>query len=235
VATALIKLTGFDEAPGVYLLAPEIVAGRGAGSVRLGGEYLACKAAISGVGMLRLAGGQVESLFDDVLPVEVRELPDDLARLDVLLADPALLEPIRAVWDEAGRKRGRPSIPMASFVRLMVVKQRSGWGYETLVREVSDSLHLRRFWLISLTERVSDESTLRKLVRRLGPDVVAELTRLVIAKAVREQRFRGRAMRCDSTVVEADMRYPSDAALAVDATRARARRAPAPPTGSAAA
>jgi hypothetical protein len=30
---------------------------------------------------------------------------------------------------------------MASFVRLMVVKQRTGWGYATLVREVSDSLH----------------------------------------------------------------------------------------------
>lgn len=102
----------------------------------------------------------------------------------------------------------------------MVVKQRSGWGYETPVREVSDSLHLRRFCLISLTERVPDESTVRKLVRRLGPDVVAELSRLVIAKAQREQRFRARAMRCDSTVVEADVRYPSDAALAVDATRA---------------
>jgi hypothetical protein len=43
---------------------------------------------------------------------------------------------------------------MACFVRLMVVKQRTGWGYETLVREVSDSLHLRRFCVISLTERV---------------------------------------------------------------------------------
>jgi IS5 family transposase len=173
--------------------------------------------------MLRLAGGQVESLFDGALPVEVRELPDDLARLDALLADEALLEPIGAAWDRAARERGRPTIPMASFVRLMVVKQRTGWGYETLVREVSDSLHLRRFCLISLTERVPDESTVRKLTRRLGPDVVAELTRLVIAKAQRERRFRARAMRCDSTVVEADVRYPSDAALALDATRALAR------------
>jgi len=173
--------------------------------------------------MLRLAGGQVESLFDDALPVEVRELPGDLARLDALLADSALFEPIGAAWDRAGRDRGRPTIPMASFVRLMVVKQRTGWGYETLVREVSDSLHLRRFCLISLTERVPDESTVRKLTRRLGPDVVADLTRLVIAKAQREQRFRARAMRCDSTVVEADVRYPSDAALAVDATRVLAR------------
>jgi hypothetical protein len=35
--------------------------------------------------MLRLAGGQVESLVDELLPVEVRELPAELAMLDRLL------------------------------------------------------------------------------------------------------------------------------------------------------
>lgn len=69
--------------------------------------------------MLRLAAGQVESLWDEVLAVEVRELPEDLARIDALLGDPALLA----------------TIAMETYVRLMVVKQRSGWGYETLVRE----------------------------------------------------------------------------------------------------
>jgi IS5 family transposase len=130
--------------------------------------------------MLRLAGGQVESLFDQLLPIEVRELPADLAALDRLLADPRLLVPIQQAWEQTARDHGRPTIPMSSFVRLMVVKQRTGWGYETLVREVSDSLHLRRFCLLPLTARVPDESTVRKLVRRLGPETVNELTRLVI-------------------------------------------------------
>jgi IS5 family transposase len=62
-------------------------------------------------------------------------------------------------------------------MRLMVIKQRSGWGNETLVREVSDSLHLRRFCLIPLCERVPDESTIRRLVRRLGPAVIEEICR----------------------------------------------------------
>ena len=119
--------------------------------------------------MLRLSGGQVESLFDLGLPVEVRELPADLAALDGLLADPALLGAGRA---GVGCRRRVVMVVRRSrwtvFVRLMVVKQRSGWGYETLVREVSDSLHLRRFCRIALSERVPDESTVRKLVRRLG-------------------------------------------------------------------
>jgi hypothetical protein len=48
--------------------------------------------------MLRLAGDQVESLFDQLLPVEVRELPEDLAALDRLLADRRLLAPIERAW-----------------------------------------------------------------------------------------------------------------------------------------
>ncbi len=180
--------------------------------------------------MLRLSAGQVESLWDEVLPVEVRELPEDLARIDLLLSDPALLAPIAAHWqaeaEASGRSaagHGRPTIAMETYVRLMVVKQRSGWGYETLVREVSDSLHLRRFCLIGIDCRVPDESTVRKLTRRLGAETVNEITRAVIAKAQHETRFQARAIRVDSTVIEADIRYPSDAMLALQGTRALAR------------
>lgn len=81
----------------------------------------------------------------------------------------------------------------------MVLRAHTGWGYATLVREVSDSLHLRRFYLIPLTDPVPSESTVRKLTRRLGPEVVAELIRGVITLATRERRFAPRAMRTDST------------------------------------
>jgi transposase, IS5 family len=88
---------------------------------------------------------------------------------------------------------------------------------------VSDSLHMRRFCRLGLTERVPDESTVRKLTRRLGAEVVHQITRELIAKARREKRFRPRAARIDSTVVEADVRYPTDAGLASDGVRALAR------------
>jgi hypothetical protein len=71
--------------------------------------------------MLGLSVGRVESLFDLGLPVEVRELPDDLAALDELLGDGALLEPIAAAWDAAAREFGRPTVPMDRHVRLMVI------------------------------------------------------------------------------------------------------------------
>ena len=89
---------------------------------------------------------------------------------------------------------------------------------------MSDSRQLRWFCLLPLTQRVPDESTVRKLVRRLGPETVNELTRVVIGKAQRETRFRARAVRIDATVVEADIRYPTDAALAWQDARALARQ-----------
>jgi IS5 family transposase len=105
----------------------------------------------------------------------------------------------------------------------MVLKARYRWGYRTLVAEVSDSIHLRRFCRISLAERVPDESTVRKLTRRIGAETVSELTRAMIVKACREKRFRPRAVRIDSTVIEADVRYPTDADLASHGVKALAR------------
>lgn len=179
--------------------------------------------------MLVLSGGQAETLFDLGLAVEVAELPADLAALDALLEDRALLAPIEAAWAVGHRDHGRPSVPMDRFVRLMIVKARSGgWGYETLVREVSDSLHLRRFCRIALTDRMPDESTVRKLVKRLGPEVIDEITMAVIAGATErgaERRFIARAARIDSTVVESDIRYPTDLGLAQDAARMLAAEA----------
>lgn len=179
--------------------------------------------------MLTLHADGAESLWDELLPEEVRVLPDDLATLDELLADASLLAPIAIRWErelaQAGRfsGRGRPSLAMDTYVRLMVLKHRCGWGYETLMREVSDSIHLRRFCRLGLSERVPDESTVRKLTRRLGPEVVHQLSRELIQKARREKRFRPRAARIDSTVVEADVRYPTDSGLAADGVRALAR------------
>src|SRR5450755_3595651 len=174
--------------------------------------------------------GQPECLWDEALPIEVRELPDDLAAVDRLLSDPAMFGAIverfrREVIEErrAVLTDGRPTIAMETYVRLMVLKARYRWGYRSLVAGVSDSIHLRRFCRISLVERVPDESTVRKLTRRIGPETLSGLTRTLITSATREKRFRPRAVRIDSTVIEADVKYPTDSGLASHGVRVLAR------------
>ena len=103
---------------------------------------------------------------------------------------------IRDLWVACDRQDGtakltdgRPTIAMVAFVRVMVLKARSGWGHEALVRAVTDSLHLRRFCLIGVGDAVPDESTLRKLCRRLGADTVDGVVHAVIARSVAQTGF----------------------------------------------
>jgi hypothetical protein len=114
---------------------------------------------------------------------------------------------------------------MATYVRLMALKHRHGWGYERLIRRVADSFHLRRFCRVSIVDELPDESTVRKLTRRLGPELVDDLTREVVRLAVKERGFKVRAMRCDSAVQESDIRYPTDCGLAADAVKVVTRAA----------
>src|SRR5712691_11344885 len=116
-----------------------------------------------------------DSLLDELFPEEVKVLSDELAAVDALLDAPEVLAAFRTHWETKALHHGRPSLPMATFVRLMWIKQRTGWGYERLMVQVSDSFQLRRFCRIPLGEDVPDESTVRKLVRRgLVGDVLAE-------------------------------------------------------------
>ena len=86
--------------------------------------------------MFRTVGDQV-SLWEAVLPAELLKLPDELARVDGLLDDPVFFAPFEPFFDP---RRGRPSTPMETYLRLMFLKFRYRLGYESLCREVSDSL-----------------------------------------------------------------------------------------------
>jgi IS5 family transposase len=175
--------------------------------------------------MLTKQAGQVDTIWEVVFPELLRTLPDDLARLDQVLDAPGVLKRFEQHWGRAKLYIGRPSIPMATYVRLMALKHRQGWGYERLVRQVADSFHLRRFCRISIMDQVPDESTIRKLTRRLGPELVDELTQEVLKLAISERGFKVRAMRVDSTVQESDICYPTDSGLAADAVKVLARAA----------
>lgn len=86
--------------------------------------------------MLWTEADQTGSLFDVVLPEPLRDLPRDLAAIDELLKNEAMLAPFRVHWEEevkagliGSTRWGRPTIAMASYVRLMVLKHRYRWGY----------------------------------------------------------------------------------------------------------
>ena len=155
-----------------------------------------------------------ESLWEAVLPAELRELPAELGKVDAILDDDRFLAPFRS---RLTARSGRPTIPIETYLRLMYLKHRYGLGYETLCKEVADSFTWRRFCRIAVDGRVPDPSTLMKLTKRLGPGLLEELDAELLALAVERKVLRSRRLRVDTTVVEADIRSPTDSGLCAHA------------------
>jgi transposase, IS5 family len=155
-----------------------------------------------------------ESLWEAVLPEELRELPPELGKVDGLLDEDRFLEPFRR---RLTATTGRPTIPIETYLRLAYLRHRYDLGWETLGKEVSDSFTWRRFCRIALDGRVPDPSTLMKLTKRLGPGLLEELNAELLALAVEGRVLRSRRLPVDSTVVEADVRSPTDSGLCAHA------------------
>ena len=165
--------------------------------------------------MLRLRDPQ-ESLWDQVLPPQARTLSAELTAVDECLADDRFFAPYRERFHTL---IGRPTVPVETYLRLMYLKHRYRLGYEMLVREVTDSLHWRRFCHLPLEAPVPHPTTLSKLTRKYGPDVVHELNRLLVQHACERKLVRSRKLRVDTTVVQAPIDYPSDIGLLADSAR----------------
>ncbi len=165
--------------------------------------------------MFRTVSDQV-SLWEAVLPPELVKLPDELARVDELLDDPVFFAPFAPFFD---LRVGRPSTPMETYLRLMFLKFRYGLGYESLCREVSDSITWRRFCRIALDGAVPHPTTLMKLNTRCGSAAVAGLNEALLAKAAEAKVLRTNRVRADTTVVPANVCYPTDSGLLAKAIR----------------
>lgn len=165
--------------------------------------------------MFRTVGDQV-SLWEAVLPAELLTLPDELARVDGLLDDPVFFAPFAPFFDP---RMGRPSTPMETYLRLMFLKFRYRLGYESLCREVSDSITWRRFCRIGLDGSVPHPTTLMKLTTRCGSAAVDGLNEALLAKAAQAKLLRTNRIRVDTTVVPANVAYPTDSSLLAKAVR----------------
>src|ERR1700712_1045376 len=163
--------------------------------------------------VLRTVGPQ-GSLFELLLPAGMRVLSGELAEIDVLLDDDRYFRPFRAFFDPV---EGRPSVPIETYLRLMFLKYRFDLGYARLCVQVNDSLSWRRFCRIGLEASVPDESTIRKITRRCGPELIDALNMELLDSAHQRNEVGLDRARVDTTVVEADIKYPTDSGLLTSA------------------
>ena len=154
--------------------------------------------------------GDGPSLWEASLPPELLRLPAELARVDALLDDAAFFAPFAPFFHPV---LGRPCTPVECYLRLMFLKFRYRLGYESLCAEVSDSISWRRFCRIPLDGRVPHPTTLMKLTTRCGQEAVAGLNEALWAKAAGQKLLRTARVRADTTVIGANVAYPTDSGL----------------------
>jgi len=165
--------------------------------------------------MFRTVGDQ-PTLWEAILPDELRRIPEELARVDALLDDPRFFTPFSLFFDP---RQGRPSTPMETYLRLMFLKFRYRLGFESLCREVSDSIMWRQFCRIGIDQPVPHPTTLMKLTTRCGSVAVDGLNETLLAKAAEAKLLRCTRVRVDTTVVPANVAYPTDSGLLAKAVR----------------
>ena len=95
----------------------------------------------------------------------------------------------------------------------MFLKFRYRLGYESLCAEVSDSISWRRFCRIPLDGKVPHPTTLMKLTARCGEAAVAGLNEALLARAAGAKLLRTARVRTDTTVIPANVAYPTDSGL----------------------
>src|SRR3954469_3301377 len=130
--------------------------------------------------MLRTVGDQA-TLWESLLPGEALVMPAELVRVDRLLDDERFFAPYREFFHAT---LGRPSIPIEGYLRLMFLKYRYRLGFESLCREVRDSITWQRFCRIPLGGRVPHPTTLMKITTRCGEQAVNGLNEALLARAV---------------------------------------------------
>ena len=162
------------------------------------------------------------SFGDGLIAEEVSDLCEDwMPHADEVLADEDI---VTIVYEALGkrhpksRSRGRRGVPAETVLRLLVLKHIRNWSYQTLEREVRANLVYRDFTRVS-AGKMPDAKTMGRWGVALGPQALKQIHERIVKLAVEKGVTTGRRMRVDTTVVEANIHYPTDSSLLGDGVR----------------
>ncbi len=144
---------------------------------------------------------------------------------DVILNDDQLVATVYEALTKRhpqSRTRGRRGAPAEMVLRLLVLKHLRNWSYAIVEREVRANLVYRNFTRVG-GGLVPDAKTMGRWGVAVGPTVIETLHARLIAMAQQQHVVEGRRMRVDTTVVEANIHYPTDSSLLGDGVRVLTR------------
>src|SRR5713101_6219994 len=179
---------------------------------------------LAGGAMVRRAYRQ-RSLVEVLLPDGDKLWDSTLRQIDTLLDDDVLVDRVAEALAQRhpqSQRRGRLGTPATVVLRMLVLKHLSDWSFDECEREVRGSLVYRAFCRID-GERVPDAKTLIRLAHLLDEPVLKDVLARLVALGRARRVVRGRRLRLDTTVVETNIHYPTDATLLADGVRVLTR------------
>jgi transposase, IS5 family len=139
---------------------------------------------------------------------------------DFLEEHTSLIELVRKDL-ERGLKRphaGRHGITPAQALRALVLMRVKNWDYRDLRERINDGFTLRAFTLFD-SHSVPQHDAFNRAFNRITPATLAAINQLVVQAAVKLGLEDGKQLRVDTTVVETNIHYPTDATLLWDTVR----------------
>lgn len=144
------------------------------------------------------------------------EISEDYRIIDQVLEDEEIITRIARDFPDASAGRNRT--PVEQTLRFLVLKSQKGLDYRSLERTLKVNLEDRWFCKVSAGD-VPCFKTLQNQISRISEEAIKDINDRIMAEARRMKLTKGRKMRVDSTVVESNIHYPTDAGLIVDGIR----------------
>ncbi len=121
---------------------------------------------------------------------------------------------------DTGRK-GR--MTAEQVLKALLIKQMNGFSYKVLAYHLEDSRSYRSFCSFGLLDEIPSRTVLHRDIKRIRPETLETINRLLIATAAERKIEKGRKVRVDCTVVESNIHHPTDSSLLADGVRVLCR------------
>jgi IS5 family transposase len=144
--------------------------------------------------------------------------------VDFLEDHPTLVEHVRRDL-QRGLKNpglGRNGISPEQTLRSLLLMRVKNWDYRELRERINDGYTLRGFTLFD-GHKVPQHDAFNRAFMRLTPETMQTLNQAVVQAAVQRDLEDGKQLRVDTTVVETNIHYPTDATLLWDVVRTLTR------------
>lgn len=139
---------------------------------------------------------------------------------DFLEEHSVLVEHVRQDLERGLKKpnAGRHGITPGQTLRSLTLMRVKNWDYRELRDRINDGYTLRSFTQFD-SHAVPKHDAFNRAFNRLTPATLAAINQAVVREAVALGLEDGKKLRVDTTVVEANIHYPTDATLLWDTVR----------------